>query len=364
MMHEQADKLPTLAELRQQIDALDDEILKALCARARCAQLVGEVKKAEGGEVIYYRPERERQVLERLASQNPGPLSNDEVKRLFREVMSACLALELPLEIAYLGPEGTFTQAAALKQFGHSANVRAKRSVEEVFRAVETGVCHYGVVPIENSTGGIVSHTLDSFVNSPLLICGEVEQRIEQNLLTHAMQLKEIERVYSHSQSLVQCRHWLAENMAHAELITVSSNAEAARIAAQDIRSAAIAGKMAAEQYQIPVRYPHIEDNGNNTTRFFIIGTQSINQTGRDKTSILVSSQNRPGSLYALLSHINRYNVNMLRIESRPSQKALWEYLFFIDLEGHQQQPEMQALFRDMQQSASLFRVLGSYPRA
>ena len=206
--------IPTLAELRAQIDALDADILAKLSARARCAQQVGESKRAEGStQVAYYRPERERQVLERVAALNAGPLPDQEVMRLFREIMSACLALELPLEIAYLGPEGTFTQAAALKQFGHSVRTRPMRSIGDVFKAVESGACNYGVVPVENSTEGMVTHTLDSFATSPLSICGEVLLRIGQNLLTHAATLKDIRRVYSHSQSLAQCRGWLAENL-------------------------------------------------------------------------------------------------------------------------------------------------------
>ena len=206
--------IPTLAELRAQIDALDADILAKLSARARCAQQVGESKRAEGStQVAYYRPERERQVLERVAALNAGPLPDQEVMRLFREIMSACLALELPLEIAYLGPEGTFTQAAALKQFGHSVRTRPMRSIGDVFKAVESGACNYGVVPVENSTEGMVTHTLDSFATSPLAICGEVLLRIGQNLLTHAATLKDIRRVYSHSQSLAQCRGWLAENL-------------------------------------------------------------------------------------------------------------------------------------------------------
>ena len=357
--------IPTLAELRAQIDALDADILAKLSARARCAQQVGDSKRAEGStQVAYYRPERERQVLERVAAMNTGPLPDQEVMRLFREIMSACLALELPLEIAYLGPEGTFTQAAALKQFGHSVRTRPMRSIGDVFKAVESGACNYGVVPVENSTEGMVTHTLDSFATSPLSICGEVLLRIGQNLLTHAATLKDIRRVYSHSQSLAQCRGWLAENLPDAETITVSSNAEAAKLAAAEADAAAIAGKMAAERYGVPLRYPHIEDDGNNTTRFLVIGKQASSPSGHDKTTILVSSQNRPGLLYKLLEPIGRHGINMTRIESRPSKQGIWEYIFFIDLDGHQSEPQMQALLAEIEDSASLFRVLGSYPQS
>ena len=321
--------LPTLAELRAQIDALDAEILARLSARARCAQQVGEVKKAaNSAKPDFYRPERERQVLERIAALNDGPLPDQEAMRLFREIMSACLALELPLEIAYLGPEGTFTQAAALKQFGHSVQTRPMRAIPDVFKAVESGACNYGVVPVENSTEGMVTHTLDSFATSPLSICGEVLLRIGQNLLTHAATLQDIRR------------------------------------AAAEPDAAAIAGKMAGERYGVPLRYPHIEDDGNNTTRFLVIGKQASSPSGRDKTTILVSSQNRPGLLYKLLEPIGRHGINMTRIESRPSKQGIWEYIFFIDLDGHQQEPNMHSLLAEIQDSASLFRVLGSYPQA
>ena len=357
--------IPTLAELRAQIDALDADILAKLSARARCAQQVGESKRAEGStQVAYYRPERERQVLERVAAMNTGPLPDQEVMRLFREIMSACLALELPLEIAYLGPEGTFTQAAALKQFGHSVRTRPMRSIGDVFKAVESGACNYGVVPVENSTEGMVTHTLDSFATSPLAICGEVLLRIGQNLLTHADTLAGIRRVYSHSQSLAQCRSWLAENLPHADIIMVGSNGEAARLASEEADAAAIAGKMAAELYGVPVRYPHIEDDGNNTTRFLVIGQQASGISGCDKTTILVSSQNRPGLLYQLLEPIGRHGINMTRIESRPSRRGMWEYVFFIDLEGHRDEPQMRVLLDEIRDRASLFRILGSYPQS
>ncbi|MDO4643819.1 MAG: prephenate dehydratase [Cardiobacteriaceae bacterium] len=357
--------MSTLSELRNQIDALDAEILTKLSARARCAQEVGAIKKGEGSaQIAYYRPERERQVLERIATLNPGPLPDQEVMRLFREIMSACLALELPLEIAYLGPEGTFTQAAALKQFGHSVQTRPMRTIADIFKAVESGTCNYGVVPVENSTEGMVTHTLDSFVTSPLNICGEVQLRIGQNLLTHSDRLQDIRCIYSHSQSLAQCRSWLAENLPEVETIMVASNAEAARLAAENHQAAAIAGKMAAERYGVPVRYAHIEDDGNNTTRFLVIGKQISDVSGHDKTTILVSAQNRPGLLYKLLEPIGRHGVNMTRIESRPSKQGMWEYIFFIDLEGHQSAPNMQALFQEIRSNASLFRVLGSYPNA
>lgn len=356
---------PALEDLRREIDRIDRDMLANLSARARAAQHIGALKKTEQDKnIAFYRPERERQVLERMQRLNPGPLPDHEVARLFREIMSACLALESPLNIAYLGPAGTFTQEAALKQFGHSVKTAPMRSIGDVFKAVETSECQYGLVPVENSTEGMVSHTLDTLALSPLNICGEVAVRIGQHLLSHAERLEDIEIVYSHSQSLAQCRRWCAEHLAHVETIVTISNAEAAKLAAQEGTSAAIAGKMAAELYQLPIRYTHIEDESDNTTRFLVIGKQSIAASGDDKTTILVSAQNRPGLLYRLLEPIERHGVNMTRIESRPSRRGIWEYIFFIDLEGHRSAPQMQALFAEIKTTASLFRVLGSYPKA
>lgn len=352
-----------LTQLRQQIDALDAEILQKLSQRARCAQAVGEAKIAsEGKQGVFYRPERERQVLERIKALNEGPLPDAQVMRLFREIMSLCLALELPLNVAYLGPEGTFTQAAALKQFGQAVMTLPKRSIGEVFLAVENDECQYGVVPVENSTEGMVTHTLDRLMHSPLTICSEVQMPIEQYLLTHATDLNDIKVVYSHAQSLAQCRGWLAEHLADATLITVNSNAEAARRATNEPNAAAIAGKAAADYYQLPILLSRIEDELHNTTRFLVLGKQEVGISGHDKTTILVSANNRPGLLYKLLQPIERYGVNMTRIESRPNKQDKWQYVFFIDLEGHQSQ--LQDLFAEMRAQASLFRVLGSYPKA
>lgn len=352
-----------LSQLRQEIDHLDAQILKLFSDRARVAQEVGELKKAlDGANAVFYRPERERQVLERVAELNQGPLPNQEVQRLFRELMSACLALEFPLQIAYLGPVGTFTQMATYKQFGHSVNAHPKRSIIDVFKAVETGACDFGVVPVENSTEGVITHTLDNFIQTKLSICAEVQLRIEQNLLTHALDLNEIETVYSHSQSLAQCREWLMENLPHANIIATTSNAEATKMAMNNAKVAAIGGKMAGETYQVPIRFSNIEDDPNNTTRFLVIGRQRSNPTGNDKTSIMIASQNRAGSLYELIEPIQRHGLNMTRIESRPSRQALWEYIFFIDLEGHERDPKMEALFKELEAKSQVFRVLGSYP--
>ncbi|MGD8498214.1 MAG: chorismate mutase, partial [Chromatiales bacterium] len=261
-----------LKTIRERIDALDAEILRLISERASCAQEIARVKSEAGTDSEFYRPEREAQVLRRIAEQNPGPLSSEETARLFREIMSACLALEQPLAVAFLGPEGTFTQAAVFKHFGHSVNARPLAAIDEVFREVEAGSCHYGVVPIENSTEGVVNHTLDMFLQSPLRICGEVELRIHHLLLGTADDLAAIETVYSHQQSLAQCREWLDANLPKAQRVTVSSNAEAARRAAREPGSAAIAGDAAAELYALRILRQNIEDYPENTTRFLVIG--------------------------------------------------------------------------------------------
>lgn len=361
---EKPEELNTLSELREMIDSLDADLLRILNLRARCAKRVGEIKKQEDDEGIYYRPEREAQVLRRLQDLNQGPLPNDEVKRLFREVMSACLALEKRLRIAYLGPPGTFTQAAVFKQFGHSVISEEQRGIGDVFRAVESGRCHYGLTPVENTTEGVVNHTLDCFLQSDLSICGEVQLRIRQHLLSQAERLDAIKRVYSHAQSLSQCRQWLNEYLPTVEQITVSSNAEAAKRVVNDREAAAIAGKIAADQYGLPILAAHIEDQHNNTTRFLIIGRQYAKPSGNDRTSLLVSAHNQPGLLYRLLEPISRHSVNMTRIESRPSRQGMWEYVFFMDLDGHCEDGNLKALLEEMREKASLFRILGSYPKS
>lgn len=358
-MREQAQ----LQAIREQIDALDEQIQALIGERARCAQRVGAIKQALGDHSNFYRPEREAQVLRRVIERNRGPLSDEEIARLFREIMSACLALEEPLRIAFLGPEGTFTQAAALKHFGHGIRTLSLRAIDEVFREVESGAADYGVVPVENSTEGVVNHTLDMFLQSPLNICGEVQLRIHHHLVGLAKDSGAIRRVYSHQQSLAQCREWLDSKLPAAERVAVSSNAEAARLARQEPEAAAIAGQCAAEIYQLPVLVANIEDEPTNTTRFLIIGTQPIPPSGDDKTAILISSPNRPGALYRLLEPVTRYGLSMTRIESRPSRRGLWDYVFFIDIEGHAQDEPLASAFAELQREANLFRVLGSYPK-
>jgi chorismate mutase/prephenate dehydratase len=353
-----------LAEIRRRIDELDSEILALISERARCAQEIAQVKRSSHDGADFYRPEREARVLRKILKQNTGPLNDEEMARLFREIMSACLALEQPLNIAFLGPEGTFTQEAAFKHFGHSVNTVPLNAIDEVFREVESGATQYGVVPVENSTEGVVNHTLDMFLQSPLKISGEVELRIHHHLMSTAQHLEGIERVYSHQQSLAQCREWLDANLPGAERVTGSSNAEAARRVAGEPRAAAIAGDSAAAKYGLNILKNNIEDHPDNTTRFLIIGRPAVAPSGNDKTTVLVSARNKPGSLYCLLEPLARQGVSMTRIESRPSHCINWEYVFFLDMEGHMEDPNVKAALEELRAEADLFNLLGSYPRA
>lgn len=358
--------LPGLDTIRDEIDRLDQEIQVLINARARCAQQVAEVKKVTEPEAtVFYRPEREAQVLSRVMARNQGPLADEEMARLFREIMSACLALEHPLHIAFLGPNGTFTQTAALKHFGHSVKTVALSAIDEVFREVEAGTANYGVVPVENSSEGVVNHTLDSFLDSNLRIIGEVELRIHHHLLVgEGTRLDAISRIYSHQQSLAQCRKWLDAHFPKAERVAVSSNAEAARRIKGEWHSAAIAGETAAELYGLSKLHERIEDNPNNTTRFLIIGRESIAASGSDKSSIIVSARNEPGALYAVLEPFHRRGINLTRIESRPSKTDIWTYVFFIDFVGHQDDALVQEVMAELEPRMRDVKWLGSYPCA
>lgn len=354
----------SLGALREQIDDLDKRILALISDRARVAQQIARVKRDHDPQAIFYRPEREARVLRGILERNSGPLNDEEMARLFREIMSACLALEEPLDIAFLGPEGTFTQEAALKHFGHSVKTTPLNSIDEVFREVESGATQYGVVPIENSTEGVVNHTLDMFLQSSLKISGEVELRIHHHLMCAREDMGSIRRVYSHQMSLAQCREWLDANLPNAERVSISSNAEAARRVAGEPEFAAIAGDAAAEKYNLKVLRNNIEDHPNNTTRFLIIGRPTVAPSGNDKTSVLISARNKPGSLHALLEPLSRHGVSMTRIESRPSHCVNWEYVFFLDMEGHAEKPNVGAALAELNKEADLFTILGSYPRA
>jgi chorismate mutase/prephenate dehydratase len=360
-----------LDDLRGRIDAVDAQLHDLLNQRARLARQVGVSKHRDGHLVDFYRPEREAQVLQHALLRNAqareqGALRDEEILRLFREIMSACLAQEEPLKIAFLGPEGTFTQTAVHKHFGHSVRALPLASIDEVFHEVEAGQADFGVVPIENSTEGSVNHTLDRFLSSPLKICGEVELRIHQCLMGRVESLDQIRRVCTHPQSLAQCRQWLNEHLPDVERIPVSSNAEGARRARDETGTAAIAGRTAAEVYGLTLLATEIEDRPDNTTRFFVVGRRLFGASGRDRTTLLVSTgkTEAPGALYRLLEPLAQNAVSMTRIESRPSQRGKWDYVFFIDIEGHFDDPPVATALAGLKSSASLYRVLGSYPRA
>src|SRR5580692_3457975 len=355
-----------LEAVRARIDAVDDEIHRFISERARLAQQVGISKTAAGRAVDFYRPEREAQVLRRARARNAGPLRDTEVLRLFREIMSACLAQQEPLKVAFLGPEGTFTQTAVLTHFGHSVRALPLASIDEVFHEVEAATADFGVVPIENSTEGTINHTLDRFLLSPLKICGEVELRIHHNLMGLMNSLGRIVRICSHPQSLAQCRAWLEEHLPNVVQVPVSSNAEGARRARDEKGTAAIAGQTAAEVYGLKVLAAEIEDRSDNTTRFLVLGRKLFAPSGEDRTTLLVSvlHTDAPGALSRLLEPLARHRVSLTRIESRPSRRRKWDYVFFIDFEGHAQDRHIARALGALKKRASLFRVLGSYPRA
>jgi chorismate mutase/prephenate dehydratase len=352
-----------LEELRGRIDALDEQIQALINTRAEYARDVAGVKVSEGEDTQFYRPEREAAILRRVSERNTGPVPDETMVRLFREIMSACLALEKQLSVAYLGPEGTFTQAAAIKQFGHAVKTLALDSLDDVFREVEAGAADYGVVPVENSTEGVISHTLDLFQQSPLSICGEVELRIHHHLLVKHRDVK-IARVLAHQQALAQCRGWLEANLPGAEHVAVGSNAEAARLVSEDDAAAAIASDTAAELYGLAIAGRNIEDQPDNTTRFLVIGPREVPPSGDDKTSLLVSVNNKPGALYEMLQPIAQHRISMTRIESRPSRQAMWEYVFYIDVDGHRDDAGVAAAIAALEEKTFAVKVLGSFPKA
>ena len=357
-----------LQALRVRIDSLDEKILELISQRARCAQEVGRIKMAtleEGEEAVFYRPEREAQVLKRIMELNKGPLDNEEMARLFREIMSTCLALEQPLKVAYLGPEGTFSQAAALKHFGQAVVSKPMAAIDEIFREVAAGAVSFGVVPVENSTEGAINHTLDSFLEHDLVICGEVELRIHHNLLVaENTKTEKISRIYSHAQSLAQCRKWLDAHYPNVERVAVSSNAEAAKRVKSEWNSAAIAGDMAAQLYGLSILADKIEDRPDNSTRFLIIGNQTVPATGDDKTSVIISMSNKPGALHELLIPFHASGIDLTRIETRPSRSGKWSYVFFIDFYGHKDDPLVRDALEKVAQESVGLKVLGSYPNA
>ena len=346
---------------RNAIDAIDQQILGLLNERAIHARAIGELK----GTGAVYRPEREAQVLRRIKDLNEGPLPDEGVARLFREVMSECLAVERPLTIAYLGPMGTFTQMAAIKHFGHAAVTIPCTTVDDSVRMVEAWQADYVVAPVENSTEGSVGRTLDLLVNTPLRACGEVVLRIHHHLLSVSGSLKKVKKVYAHAQALAQCQYWLNTHLgSDVQRVAVSSNGEAARLAQLDENVAAIASQTAAEIYGLTKIAENIEDEPNNTTRFLVLGHQDTTASGKDKTTLIVSAPNQVGMLHRVIEPLTRAGISLTKFESRPSRTGLWEYLFFIDIEGHELDERVQAALANLRETAAFMKVVGSYPMA
>lgn len=349
-----------IAKHRTEIDALDEKIVALLNERATRAAAIGKLK-ANGGA---YRPEREAEVLRRITGANRGPLANDALGRLFTEIISACRSLEQPLAIAFLGPAGTFSEMALGKQFGASVEALPCASIDEVFRAAETGTAQYAVVPVENSTEGAIGRTLDLLVSTPLRICAEVVLRVQQNLMAKNASIKAIRKVYSHPQSLAQCQGWLAQHLPRAERVPLASNAEAARVAAKERGAAAIGPEIAAERYKLKVLARSIEDDAKNKTRFLVLGAHDAGPSGKDRTSLVMTAHNKPGSLHDLIASFAAHGVSMTRLESRPARTGQWEYYFYVDIEGHQQDPKVAKALAELRDKAPFLKIFGSYPAA
>ena len=358
---------PDLAEVRRRINSIDEQLQLLINDRAKIAQQVGIAKGELASAVDYYRPEREAEVLRAVLDRNEGPMRDEEMLRLFREIMSACLAQQEPLKIGFLGPEGTFTQTAVFKHFGHSVRALPFHTIDEVFQEVECGAADFGVVPIENSTEGSVNNTLDMFLTSPLKIAGEIELKIEQHLMSKFKGIENIERICAHEQSLAQCRGWIRENLPRVELIGMSSNAAGARRARDEDGTAAIGPEVAADVYELDIMANNIEDRPDNATRFLVVGQKLLAPSGDDKTTLLVSTSDTAGGagvLHTLLQPLSDHSVSMTRIESRPSRRRKWDYVFFIDIEGHAAESPVSDALAKLEESSSLFKVLGAYPKA
>tara|TARA_B100001250_G_C19803662_1_gene792286 strand:- start:1136 stop:2218 length:1083 start_codon:yes stop_codon:yes gene_type:complete len=353
-----------IKKIREKIDSLDNKILELINNRAELAVKISKEKQKSKDIDNFYNPEREAQVISRIKELNQGPLSDEDILKVYRELMSACLSLEAPLKVSYLGPEGTYTHLATQNHFGASVISMPYPTVEDVFISVEKRDSHYGVVPVENSTQGIVSSTLDMFMKSSLRISGEIETSIKHNVLSKSNNLESIKKIYAHPQSFAQCKQWLEKNYSSVEKVNVSSNAEAALIASKEKNSAAIASITAADIYKLNIINKNIEDNHNNSTRFLVIGERDTDPSGNDKTSIIVSTKNNSGALYGLLEPLSKYKVSMTRIESRPSKHNNWEYIFFLDLDGHIKDNSLRDANEEIKKEASLYRFLGSYPVA
>lgn len=352
----------TIDDLRARIDELDTQVLELLSERARLAMEIGR-RKADQTE-SFFAPAREKQVIQRLLAHNGGPLPEKAVRAIYREIISACRALEKPLRVAYWGPPASFTHVASIQKFGSLTEYIACDTVGDVFAAVSKEQADYGVVPIENSTEGIVEYTLDMFNESDLIICAEAYVEVAHNLLSLAGSIEEVGRVYAAAQPLAQCRKWLEHHMPGVEIQEVSTTSRSAQLAAENPSTAAIANTMAAEVYHLRILQEHIEDSPHNRTRFLVIGHTATPPSGHDKTSILMSVKHRAGSLYRALAIFDKYDINLTMIESRPSKRTPWEYIFFLDFQGHQREPHVQKALRHLQEEVQFVKTLGSYPEA
>ena len=356
-----------LAELRAKIDEIDHKLIELLNRRTECAIEIGELKaKDEDSErVSAFRPEREAQILQRIRDLNEGPLSDEQVELLFREVISMSIAFQQPISVAYLGPMGTYSHSAAIKQFGRSTTVRPQPSIQDVFHQVETDGVNYGVVPVENSTEGAVNQTLDCFIDSNLKVCAELNLPIHHALMAKkGVEADSIQKVYSHEQSLAQCRNWLREHLPDVPTQAVASNSEAARLASMEDNTAAIAGELAADQFQLNMLHSNIEDQASNATRFFVLGKQDVSPSGSDKTSLLVNTPNRSGALVEVLSPFQRHGISLSRVVTRPARSGNWSYVFFIDFDGHAHEESVATVLEEVRSVAYDLKILGSYPRA
>ena len=349
-----------LKPLREQIDAIDAQILELLNRRARVAQEVGHVKAETNAPV--FRPEREAQVLRKVADNNPGPLDGHDVQTIFREIMSSCRALERRVNVAFLGPAGTFSEQAVYQQFGHAVEGLPCSSIDEVFRAAEAGTADFGVVPVENSSEGAINRTLDLLLQTTLSISGELSIPVHHSLMTKSGTMDGITRICAHSQALAQCQVWLNQNYPNVERQAVASNGEAARIASEDPTAAAIAGEIAGQRYNLGIVKAHVQDDPHNRTRFAVIGRLQPTPSGKDQTSLVLAVPNKAGAVYNLLAPLAKHSVSMTRFESRPARMGTWEYYFYVDVEGHAQEEKVAKALAELKHNAPFFKVLGSYP--
>ena len=351
-----------MSSCRKEIDRLDDEILRLLNERSQFVIQIGHLKRQKDAQAHLHTQGRETAIVERLARTNPGPFPNSAIRPVYREIMSASLSLEGSQTVAYLGPPATFTHLAALQKFGESAEYIPANSIKDVFDEVERGRIRFGVVPVENSTEGVVNHTLDLLVDSPLVIYGEVMFEVAHNVLSKANSLEEIKTVYSHPQAIAQCRKWLEANLPLVAIVEEPSTARAAERCVEDVTAGAIASELAAEVYGLQILRSRIEDNIHNSTRFLILSQRGSERTGRDKTSIIVSAKDRVGALYDMIRPFSSFGINMTKIESRPTRRKVWEYLFFMDLEGHQDDDRLKKALEEVKGRCLFLKVLGSYP--